>query len=279
MTDHDTEQLRRIVAADPLPTGSPDLAALRSSGQRVLHRRRAVAGFAAVAAVAAIAAPTYLVASTLGSDGDTDGQVADGAAAATGAPDRLCGEIMCFNAGKPGAAEERQVVGEPWVLTDFGSGVEEVIYHARDVGTDGVVAGTRIDGELHPAAWALNPGAGFESPDGDPVRFWSEWHPLGDPDSPDFLVLGFVPGAPDRITWSTPDGDGGPVDGMSTAVVDGFTVFYLTPPMPDGITKPTYEKQGDSMLIDPGQGTFPPDLTIHTSDGWSCSLADCGAVG
>ena len=70
--DHDIEELRRIVDAEPLHHSGPDLGRLRTGGRSALRRRWAITGVAAFAAAAAIAAPAYVV--VAGSSGGQAGE-------------------------------------------------------------------------------------------------------------------------------------------------------------------------------------------------------------
>jgi hypothetical protein len=304
MTDQDLAELHRMVSDDPLPSGQPDLASLRAAGTRRLRRRRVGAGTVALAAVAALGLPTYLLAGDDGADGPSGiDPAAPPPMASTDAAGLECGAVLCHGSGTDRRAGTDDLVGEPWVLSRYSDGSEEVVYAARTEGSDlatgdpamvdVVMIGRRVDGDLYGAAAALQPGSSGQSPGGDPVRFWSNRSKLGDPDSEDYVVLGFVPGAPEQITWSTPDGDSGAVDGTSTSVLEGYTVFYVTPALsekqreangdrPDPVERTTdggkvVELEGS--YVGGRETTWPPDLTIHTSDGWSCSLADCGSVG
>ena len=285
MIDHET-QLERIVAADHADVPPPDLGVLTAAGRRRLRRRRAAISVAAVAAAAVLAVPTYVVATSAGGERD-----ASGTTVASGAPAERQGCVLCRPPAASGRTEAGALLGEPLVIGTQPGGVEEVLYAVRTDGTDlatgeqgpvdVLMLGWRQAGELQPAAWTVQPGYDGISPDGDPVRFWSSYSVQRRAD--EFLVVGYVDGAPAEVTWSTPTGDSGPVDGTSTSVINDYTVFYLTRPLPDGFEPPSYQQVptpgGDTAFkIDPGGG-FPPLLTIHTSDGWSCSLQDCGSVG
>jgi hypothetical protein len=285
MIDHET-QLERIVAADHADVPPPDLALLIAAGRRRRRRRRTAACIASVAAAAVLAVPTYVVATSAG--GERDGS---GTTVASGTSAARQGCVLCRPPAASGRPETGALLGEPLVIGTQPDGVDEVLYAVRTDGTDlrtgeeGPVdvlkLGWRQAAEIHPAASTVQPGYDGISPDGDPVQFWSS--PGVQRQADEFLVVGYVDGAPAEITWSTPNGDSGPVDGTSTAVIDGYTVFYLTRPLPAGSEPPSYRQVpapgGDKAIeIDPG-GRFPPSLTIHTSDGWSCSLQRCGSVG
>jgi hypothetical protein len=294
--DRETIQLQRLVEADhPHPTG-PDLDTLLAAGHRRLRRRRAVTGAAAVAVVAAIAVPAYVA------SGGTGERASDRLGVATSSPSSQqpstsgtpgCGVLLCAD-DTDAMPEKGKVVGEPWVLSEPADGVEEVVYTARTQGVDlatgepgevdVLMLGTRNDGKLHRSAAVLQPGSDGVSPEGNTTSLWSNGGRLGEKDSDVFFVVGYVEGTPDEITWSTPDGDQGAVDGMDTSTTPGYTVFYLTVPKPEGTggdepePKPV-EKDGKKYLEIGGDDSFRPDITFHSSDGWSCSLTDCGSVG
>ncbi|KAA1427356.1 hypothetical protein [Nocardioides antri] len=65
--------------------------------------------------------------------------------------------------------------------------------------------------------------------------------------------------------------------------MDGRTIFYLTRPLPADYEPPPSPRidrdTGSFRISDLTGQAFIPDLTIRTSDGWSCSLADCGSTG
>ena len=306
MTDHDTRELHRIVADDPTHSGMPDLPALVEAGRRRLVRGRSMVAGAALGAAAAVVVPTLLLA---GGPGDSArdaglGDVAGGpsTSAGTTADGRDCGELSCIDPARD-TVETGTLVGEPLVVGPLPGGGEELVYvintEGVDLGSnekgrvDVLKAGYRLDGELHSTVWALQPGY-----DGDsPPRFWSNPGLLGAPNGTGdrYVVVGYVDGTPEEITWSSPDGRSGAVDGMQA--MDDYTIFYLTRPLPDDYEPPRYKRNKDgSVIIDGGDGqrgdgptsiedlttdgsTFPPELTIHTSDGWSCSLAECGSMG
>jgi hypothetical protein len=217
----------------------------------------------------------------------------------------VCGVLSCVHAASS-ALEAGTVVDELTVGTLPG-GATEVIYVARNPGAgvwagqtvDVLSSGYRLDGRLRRTAWALQPGT--DGPDAP--RFWASPELAnGRPGTNDhYAVLGYVDGSPDEITWSRPDGSTGEVDGMLR--LDGYTAFYVAQPMPSDYVPPpratrnpdgsfTFEtdegprtiRSGDKLtgglqeLM--GNATdFSPDLTIHTSDGWSCTLRDCGTGG
>lgn len=305
MTDPDTLELHRMVADDPLPAGPPDVDTFVAAGARRLRRRRIGAGAVAVAAVAAVGVPTYLLSGGPGTATDPNEPAAatPPPAATTNASGLECGAMTCLDSGANPRPTKDPLAGDPWVLSRFSDDSEEVVYAVRTDGhdlatgdpakVDMVYIGRRVDGELYGVVSALQPGSEATSPDGDPVRFWSSQTLIGDPRSDEYVIVGFVPGAPETITWSTSEGDSGAVDATSTSVLEGYTVFYLTPPLseeqqaakgdqPDPVERTTdggkvVELEG--AHVGGSEATWPPDLTIHTSDGWSCSLADCGAVG
>jgi hypothetical protein len=285
MIDHET-QLERIVAADHADVPPPDLAVLVAAGRRRLRRRRTATGIASVAAAAVLAVPAYVVATLAGGERD-----ASDTTVASSAPAVRQGCVLCRPPAASSRTETGVLLGEPLVIGTQPGGVEEVLYAVRTDGTDLLTGeqgpvdvlklGWRQEAELHPAASTVQPGYDGISPDGDPVRFWSSYSVQRQAD--EFLVVGYVEGAPAEVSWSTPAGDSGPVDATSTAVIDDYTVFYLTRPLPDGSEPPSYRQVpapgGDTAIEINPRGGFPPPLTIHTSDGWSCSLQRCGSVG
>ena len=215
MIDHETE-LERIVAADHADVPPPDLAVLAAAGRRRLRRRRAATSVASVAVAAVLAVPTYVVASSAGGERD-----ASGATVASSAPAARQGCVLCRPPGASDRTEAGALLGEPLVIGTQPDGVEEVLYAVRTDGTDletgeeGPVdvlkLGWRQAAELHPAAWTVQPGYDGITPDGDPVQFWSSYSVQRQAD--EFLVVGYVDGAPTEVTWSTPTGESGPVDG------------------------------------------------------------------
>ena len=309
MTDHDTLELRRIVDSDPAHPAPPDVAGLRAAGAAQLRRRRWGAGAAALAVTAAVAAPTYLLVGTT-SDTVTDPAGAGVPVAPSGpqAPESLeCGVLSCID--READEPETGTVVDSVEVGALPKGGQELLYLVRTRGVDlrtnepGQVdvlkAGYRVDGKVYGTAWALQPG--FDS--ASAPRFWANPGLVGSRDggTANYVVLGYVDGAPDEITWSEPDGTTDEVDGILR--LDGYTAFYLTRPMPDDYVPPntvtrnedgsiTIETQDGSRTVD-GTGSlsikemigehayegFPPDLVIHTSDGWSCSLEDCGTMG
>lgn len=288
MNDHDTLELRRIVADDPMPTGHPDLPRLVGSGQRRLVRHRLAVGGAVIGAAAAIVVPILVVSGGTDSAAtdreDAAGPSISGSTGDATRPDR-CGVLSCITPDTDGV-EPGTVVGELSVGSLPG-GAEELVFV---VNTDGVdlgsneegrvdvlKAGYRIDGELYSTVWALQPGY-----DGDsPVRFWTNPGLINAPNGTGgrYVVIGYVDGTPDQISWSTPDGQSGDVDGMKA--MDGYTIFYLTRPLPADYDPPSYTRNKDGSVTIHGsdRGDFSPELTIHTSDGWSCSVAECGSMG
>jgi len=281
MTEPDTVQMQRLVEADrPAPT-APDVPALLAAGHRRLRRRRIGAGAASLAVAAAVGLSAYAVGGGLADDGDGPTAVAD----VPPADGPRCGAIACLD---PGArAEREQVVGGPWVVGELAGGAGEVLYTVRTDGMDlatgdpaeveVLTVGYELDGVLHPSARTVQPGHDGRSPAGRTVSMWANAGPVGGP-ADTVVVVGYVEGAPEEITWSTPDGQSGTVDGTDGSLVPGHTVFFATLPLPPGHEQPTYEKRGGSYRVSPGD-PFPPDVTFHTSDGWSCSLADCGSIG
>lgn len=327
MNDHDTLELRRIVDSDLAHPAPPDVARLRSAGAARLRRRRIGVGAAALATAAAVAAPTYVLtgAATGQATDPTRIDVAtDSSAPPQHAADGLqCGVLSCIDP-KTDRRETGTVVDSVGVGS-LPNGAEELLYLVRTRGVDlranekGQVdvlkAGYRFDGEVYGTAWALQPG--YQP--ADAPRFWANPGLISSTEdgTGNYVVLGYVDGAPQAITWSTPDGMTGEVDGILR--LDGYTAFYLTRPMPDDYVPPnrvtrnddgslTVETEDGPLTIDGGSLTtetgdglkndgktevvdvkellgehayegFPPALTIHTSDGWSCSLEDCGSAG
>jgi hypothetical protein len=94
------------------------------------------------------------------------------------------------------------------------------------------------------------------------------------------VVVGYVDGAPDEITWAS-QGETGPVAATSSAVIDGATVFAATVPLPEGFQVGGYEKTtvDGKAAFRVSEGDERPEVTISTSDGWSCTLSECGSVG
>lgn len=289
-TDSTTLELRRMVHDDPVAPGGPDLSAVIGSGRRTVARRRAALAGGALGAVAAIAVPAVLLA---------------GGGEATRAPDDLpvlqrpsapapttidgkdCGVLSCVD---PAASVETgTVIGDPLVVGALPGGGQELVYlintEGTDLGTgeaamvDVLKVGYRIDGRLFSTLWGPQPG--YDG--GSPIRFWSNpgLFAARDGSGDHYVVVGYVEGSPDQISWSTPDGRTGLVNG--TQVVEDYTLFYLTRPLPAGYEPPgkvIRGKDGSTTVDELGGGSaFPPELTIHTSDGWSCSLQECGSMG
>lgn len=279
MTDHDTLELRRMVADEPVHPGQPDLTALVASGRRIRTRRRAVAGGVALGTGAALATPVLLLALS----GPGGGPTRESLPVATEAA-ATCGVLSCVS--PDGSSRETgEVVGELEV-GPLAGGATELVYVARQPGAgewegqtvDVLSAGYRLDGQLRRTAWALQPGSdGPRAP-----RFWGSAGPAnarpGEHDH--YAVLGYVDGSPDEITWSTPDGATGAVDGVLR--LDGYTVFYVSQPMPEGAGEaPRPKREGELITLAElsGDTVLAPELTISTSDGWSCSFEDCGTTG
>ena len=269
--DHDTEELRRIVDAEPLHHSGPDLGRLRTGGRSALRRRRAITGVAAFAAAAAIAAPAYVVVAG-SSGGQVGGTTSGGPAGRPGLTGRVpsdpeCGVFSCL--GGEGRAERAPVVGEPWTIGELAGGAEEVLYVARDNGSDVVVAGVRDEKTLRRTVGALHPGA-------NEMGMWSTYTADG---SDQFSVVGYVAGTPEEINWSTPNGEQGGVTGTNSALLPGHTIFHLTLPLPDDFQRADYKESKKEGFIQIGPNDPFPELTISTSDGDSCSLAACGSLG
>ncbi len=292
-TESATLELRRMVDEDPTHAGSPDVGALVRSGRRRLARNRSILGGTALAAAAAVVVPTLLLAGG-SDDAATDpanGGVADQPSApppTTITPTTIngveCGVLSCIDP-ENAHVESGDLVGEPLVVGLLPGGGKELVYvintEGVDFGTgeegkvDVLKAGYRIDGRLYSTVWALQPGY-----DGDsPTRFWSNPGRIAarDGSGDHYVVVGYVDGTPDEITWSAPDGGSGAVAGMQA--MDGYTIFYLTQPLPEDYVPPGVVKRKDGSVNITNGGDFPPDLTIHTSDGWSCTLEKCGSMG
>lgn len=309
MTDHDTLELRRMVDSDPVEASLPDLPDLIRSGRRIRTRRRVLGGLGggvALGAAAALAVPLLTVAG--GGPADVPATATDTAApaSASGSPapaETRCGVLSCVHAASS-SVETGQVLDELTVGTLPG-GATEVIYVARNPGAgtwkgqtvEVLSSGYRLDGRLRRTAWALQPGS--DGPDAP--RFWTSPELAnGRPgDNDHYAVLGYVDGSPEEITWSTPDGRSGEVDGLLR--LDGYTAFYVSQPMPADYVPPplptknpdgsfTIEtengprtfRSGDRVSSDVLMGNatdFAPDLTIRTSEGWSCTLEECGTSG
>lgn len=276
MSDHDT-QIRELVERDPGQVPPPDLARLRGAGRRTLARRRLGLGTAALAMTVAVLAPAYVVVTALsdGSDGAPEPLATDPPAATTSEASEQrerserseadCGVLTCTEGNRERAAS----TGEPLVVSS-GANADEVVYAAD--GT--LMIGHRRGGELFRSANLI-------PVDGD-VRFWSNVGVLDSARKDRLVVLGVLDGAPGVISWESPEGQSGTVDLTSTDVVPGATVFVLTAPLPEGYRPSTFERVrtadgGRAVKVTPGSDH--PELTIRTSDGWSCTLAECGSLG
>ncbi len=289
MSEHtDILELRRMVDEDPTYSGVPDLPALIGAGRRRQTRRRAAIGGTALAAAAAVVVPTLMLAGGPGeraSDRTGPGP-ADAPTAATTTDGPVCGVLSCI---RDDHRERGEVLAE-LPVGPIGDG-HEVIYVVRTQGVDlgtqekGQVAvlkaGYRLDGALHSTLWGPQPGF-----DGDtPRTFWYNAGYINGAagSGGSYVVVGYVDGVPEQITWSTPGGETGDVDGMQ-AVGDDYTIFYLSRPLPEDYEPPTPPKvttdeNGDRVIRFGPNEPFTPELTIHTSDGWSCDVADCGSMG
>ncbi|WP_122817521.1 hypothetical protein [Nocardioides pantholopis] len=281
MTDRDTLELRRMVDNEPAHAGTPDLPALISAGRRVRTRRRAIGGGAALGVVAAVAAPLLVL---TGGSGEAPGADRGREVPAASAPAPDCGVVSCVDPGSSEVEAEAGTLVGVLPLGGLRGGAEEIVYIARSKGDETLMAGYRAGGTTYRTAWVLDTRSG----DPDAPRFWSNAGPVnrepGDGDH--YVVLGYVDGSPDEITWSSPDGESGEVDGVLR--LDGYTAFYLTQPLPAGYVDslPEWSQNDDgSVTIVPdedhpsGAIEFPPELTISTSDGWSCTLRECGSIG
>ena len=120
--------------------------------------------------------------------------------------------------------------------------------------------------------------ATVNQPDGRSSSFWGSPELVGESAGDDYVVVGFVEGDHASISWSTPDGATGAVDGVIRDAVPGYTVFFVTMPHPEGGFLNVIERHGKKVVVNPDGATWPPDLTIHADD-WSCTLAKCGSVG
>ncbi|MFT4289322.1 hypothetical protein [Nocardioides sp.] len=320
MTDQDTIELRRMVERDPAHAAPPDLPALIRSGRRIRARRRLLGAGAALGVAAVVAVPMLTLAggpagtpvADVARDTASASATRPGPASAT-ADEPECGVLSCVDPDDD-MVETGTVVDELSIDT-LPDGAEEILYVARTEGegeqkgrtVEVIMAGYRYQGRVYRTAWALQPGADDpEASGGDRTDRPGLWINPGPVNSPDctgdhYVLLGYVDGSPEQITWSTPDGGTGEVGGLLR--LDGYTAFYLTQPMPVGcvpalsatrnpdgsITVQTEQgpktfHSGDVVTIprkelmgtDPG---LPPGLTIHTSDGWSCTIQKCGSSG
>lgn len=315
MTDHDTLELRRMVENDPTPPAMPDLPALLVSGRRIRARRRAVGGGVALVAAALVTVPLLAWTGEFSGGSVTDTNLAQDATSAfaststpaQGANGALeCGVLSCVDPDTS-VVETGTLVDELSVGT-LNDGAEEILYVAQTEGVGAwasqkievLSAGYRVDGQVFRTAWALQP----ETSEAEAPRFWANpGLTNGRPgDSTHYVLLGYVDGSPEKVTWSTPEGETGEVGGVLR--LDGYTAFYLTRPMPADYAAPpratknadgsfTFEtdegprtvRSGDALSSEErkdlmGFGTtFSPDLTIHTSDGWSCTVQECGSLG
>ncbi|GAB2454119.1 hypothetical protein GCM10027062_38200 [Nocardioides hungaricus] len=306
MTDQDTIELRRMVETDPAHAGPPDLPALIRSGRRVRNRRRVVGGGVALGAAAVVTVPLLILTGGPGVTPVADDMAPASAPTSTSVSPRTagsrCGVLSCVD--PPSSVVETGALLDELSVDTLPDGAEEILYVARAQGAGAwagqrievLSAGYRADGKVYRTAWALQP----ETSDPGAPRFWASPGLVnGRPgDSDHYVVLGFVDGSPERITWSTPDGGSGEVDGMLR--LDGYTAFYLTQPMPADYVPPRVTKNKDgSVTVETDEGPrtvrsgdetsiedlmagateFSPELTIHTSDGWSCTLRECGSMG
>jgi hypothetical protein len=301
MTDQDLHTLLRdhVTSTEPPFTLLPEQAVRRSRAART----RAGIGVAAMGLAAAAVVGVILVTSLPGSGPSGRAEVATSPPASAQAGDDACGVLSCVRPASD-TPEDGTLVRE-LSLGARDDGAEELLYVVRTTGAgthagetiDVLKAGYRYDGTVYSTVWALQP---FE--DGpDAPRFWFNVGPAnaragaGD----HLVVLGYVGGSPREITWSTPDGSSGEVDGVLR--LDGYTAFYLTLPMPDDYVPPakvernddgsiTIHRQNGSTTIPADRVTgkdlaagqsssFRPEVTIETSDGWSCTLEDCGSTG
>lgn len=282
MTDRDTLELRSMVDHEPVQAGTPDLPALIRAGRRARTRRRVVGGGAALGAVAALTVPLLVLTGggeTAGTDSERAREVP---AASAPAPD--CGVLWCVGPGRSGVEVEAGKLVGVLPLGGLRDGAEEIVYVARSEGAETLMAGYRAGGTTYRTVWALATRSG----DPDAPRFWAQAGVVNrEPGASDhYVVLGYVDGSPEEITWSTPDGESGQVDGMLR--LEGYTAFYLTQPMPADYVDslPEWSQNDDgSVTVVPGKGhetrpvDFPPELRISTSDGWSCTLRECGSIG
>ncbi len=292
------DELHRMVAADPRSVSTPDLPLLLGAGRRRLARRRAAVGTAVLAVGAAVVVPAVLL-------GGGNGRAADPTPPVAAAPSTpaapapstdACGVISCVDTSGDSVTREQGPTIAELPVGALPGGDEELVFVVKEKGTDVLKAGYRAGGALFSSWWALQPGRSnphfaynigrVNAPEGSGGRY---------------EVIGFVPGTPETVTWSAPDGSTGAVDGMKA--VGDYTMFYLSRPLPKGYEPPpqlTVERNDDGSITfrredgkeetigpdDPRpawtmkRGTrFDPELTITTSDGWSCTLARCGSTG
>lgn len=262
----------------------------------------AVAGHAGDAGGAPLR-PGVASSATRAADTTSPAPAGTGPAIPTSGSTLVCGVMSCIH--PPSAiVEEGQVLDET-AVGRLPGGAEEVMYVARKPGigawageeVDVLSAGYRLDGEL----WSTVAGPYLGSdPEGIP-RFWLNAGPANShpSDADHYMVLGYVDGNPGTITWSEPDGASGEVDGLLR--FGEYTAFYLSRALPADYVpppKPTRNADGSfTVETDDARATFrsgdvirpgdlmggatplSPDLIIHTSDGWSCSLEECGAEG
>lgn len=305
MNEHDTLELRRMVEQDPTSRGVPDLAVIMAQGDRIRTRRRARASGLVLGVVAATLAPALALGLLRGAAPDE--VVLDTTVATSPAPwpELDCGLVSCVT---PDSSPQTEPVLAELELATTPSGARDVLYVLEGDGygeragqkVDVVAAGFREDGQLRRTAWALHVDLAAA---GEP-RFWVEAGQLGGrpADSDHYVVLGYVEGTPERITWTTPDG----ASGEAAAILrrDDYSAFALTVPFPaDHVPPPRVVENADgSFTVETPDGPvtvregetvggrslqdlvgqvplFQPDLTVSTSDGWSCTLAACGSSG
>ena len=296
--DHDDETIRRLFAAEATHPTSPDLVTLRQATHRSLRKRRLSGAAVCVAAMLAVGAPVYLGATPFSGQGgsgtpvagagSTSSSPADAPTSATlqQVPPGECGVLVC---ARPhvGSEEQNMVRGEPLLVASH-DGVDELLYATRQEGYDHRTAapatvdvlklGYRDNSGLTNAVWALQPGTDSTSPTGDVTRFYYSRGVVGDKDSERTLVFGYVDGTPDQITWTSDTGASGTVDGMSSTVIDGYTVFYVSV-AGEGQPEASEAARNDAGFRIQSSPNDAPGLTIHTSDGFSCSLQDCAHTG
>lgn len=305
MNEHDTLELRRMVEQDPASRGVPDLAAIMAQGNRIRTRRRARTSGLVLGVVAATLAPALALGLLGGSASDEVVLDATVATRPPAFPPLDCGPVSCVT---PDAILQTEPVLAELELGTTTSGASDVLYVLEGDGygaqadqkVDVVAAGFREGGQLHRTAWAVH----VDLAEANEPRFWTEAGQLGGrpADSDHYVVLGYVEGAPERITWTTPDGSSGEAAGILRR--DGYSAFAMTVPFPaDHVPPPrVVENEDGSFTVETPDGPvtvregesvggrslqdligevplFQPDLTISTSDGWSCTLAVCGSVG
>lgn len=310
MDDQDVMDLRRLVADDPAHLGLPDVAAIRRRGRMQHLRRRATTDARVLGTVAALSGPVVLAAGAWeGSRSSTapaaENQADDGVVEGFEWPTPDCGVISC--AGPDQTVQVEPVLAEV-ELGDMPGGGRDLLYVLEGVGFDAqegqkvdvVATGYQRGGQLTRTAWAVNVDL---SADREGTLWYQEGRLNGRPaDDSGWVLVGWVPGAPERISWQTPDGHEGEAAAMLRR--DGYTAFAAVLPFPEGYEPPPrrHLNPDGSMTVETAEGVevrpaldltsstyptedfeerplFAPDATVTTSDGWSCSLDECGTSG